>query len=713
MATTIRGLKASYFRGFTRQQPLDLSSPMTILYGGNAMGKSSVLNAIEWCIFGDTCKGGVTGLRERVDWEPENRASPDECSVELDCQVGEGDVVLHRVPGKRRGASGLSIRLPDQVTLKGDEAELWVRNRFGTFSSFMATVYQHQENIRYLAVAQPKEHRDAITRLLGLSDYNDLADAIRRSRLYKMGDSIMADLDKLQDRVKAKTESLTEHSNQIAQKISVDPDTVFPTTIRRAAEEIMRLTETFSAKRTGDWVLPRIPPESAPIEGFISSVRDTARTCFGALPSTKRSQELGVEASKIRRDLATLNDAVSTKKQIGGQLDQYVAKHGSHQDVAQSLSEIRTAKDDLEGRLKTTNELGAALSSLLKYMESRGNGEGAGECPACGNQTMDQHSYLKGKVNELLSAEGNALRTQIDAALESERQADETLREIERLEKSFETATVQLTTTEQIISQELQLAWRANEDPLQVVGKRLDVVETEARQVEKEVGEAAGHLRQIEEGCDRIADLDTILSNNTLSIRLRRIEETPKFKTLKSLAEEAGQLKLDCDAIVDAIISARDEESREIVEASKSKVSEYFALLSENPAVDALEMTMETRRGAENYGFRDSEGNNVVPILSLGDLNSLALAIFSGLGEINHGGLAFQTIIFDDPSQSMGSHHKRALAQLLNLLAGSRQVIVSTMDREFYDLIMSEVTVRKLSLVFEAWSPETGPRIGR
>jgi predicted ATPase len=192
---------------------------------------------------------------------------------------------------------------------------------------------------------------------------------------------------------------------------------------------------------------------------------------------------------------------------------------------------------------------------------------------------------------------------------------------------------------------------------------------------------------------------------------LTSIKDSAAYKELKNLSEDAGQLKLDCQAIVEAIVSTRDEESREIVEASKSKVRDYFALIAENPGIDALEMAMETKWGSENYSFQDSGGENVVPILSLGDLNALALAIFAGLGEVNRNALALSTIVFDDPSQSMGSHHKKKLAELVDKLAQNRQVIVSTMDKEFFEALEHNITKRKKCITLEGWDPETGPRI--
>lgn len=65
---TVRG-----FRGFVGEQTFEFSSPATILSGENHCGKSSTLNAVEWCLFGDQCKGKETNIRERVGWVVQNQ----------------------------------------------------------------------------------------------------------------------------------------------------------------------------------------------------------------------------------------------------------------------------------------------------------------------------------------------------------------------------------------------------------------------------------------------------------------------------------------------------------------------------------------------------------------------------------------------------------------------------------------------------------------
>ncbi len=62
----IKRIEIEGFRGFTIKISLEFENPVTLLYGGNHQGKSSVLNAIEWCLYGYECIGDKSGIRERV-----------------------------------------------------------------------------------------------------------------------------------------------------------------------------------------------------------------------------------------------------------------------------------------------------------------------------------------------------------------------------------------------------------------------------------------------------------------------------------------------------------------------------------------------------------------------------------------------------------------------------------------------------------------------
>jgi ABC-type uncharacterized transport system ATPase subunit len=57
----------------------------------------------------------------------------------------------------------------------------------------------------------------------------------------------------------------------------------------------------------------------------------------------------------------------------------------------------------------------------------------------------------------------------------------------------------------------------------------------------------------------------------------------------------------------------------------------------------------------------------------------------------------------------MGKHHKDKLAEVINDIAEKRQVIVSTMDNEFMELLKNKISMEQLTIDIEGWEPDCGP----
>src|SRR5262245_44610699 len=123
---TVRG-----FRGFAAERTFEFISPITIFSGENHCGKSSTLNALEWCLLGEQCKGVATNIRERVGWVIQNRhVSPINVLVELRLADPNGEIIvrrrLHQAAKKRSPAEELEIECPDGETLSNAAAKQWL-----------------------------------------------------------------------------------------------------------------------------------------------------------------------------------------------------------------------------------------------------------------------------------------------------------------------------------------------------------------------------------------------------------------------------------------------------------------------------------------------------------------------------------------------------------------------------------------------------------
>lgn len=91
------------FKGFTVKQDIPLNGKHIFLFGKNGSGKSSIVEAIRWCLF---------GLAERPETEVRNAYyAPGECNVELELLAEDG--IWHVKRSLRPGAERSRIEILD------------------------------------------------------------------------------------------------------------------------------------------------------------------------------------------------------------------------------------------------------------------------------------------------------------------------------------------------------------------------------------------------------------------------------------------------------------------------------------------------------------------------------------------------------------------------------------------------------------------------
>ena len=75
------------------------------------------------------------------------------------------------------------------------------------------------------------------------------------------------------------------------------------------------------------------------------------------------------------------------------------------------------------------------------------------------------------------------------------------------------------------------------------------------------------------------------------------------------------------------------------------------------------------------------------------------------------GGFGF--VLLDDPSQSLSSGHKENLVKVLDRVAGSRKVVLATMDRELREDLAGGLTKPNAEYRFAPWTPGRGVTVRR
>src|SRR5207249_2579522 len=125
--------------------------------------------------------------------------------VVLELTGTEGCYVVDRAwsrSGRRAARMELRLSLPTGEILVDAQAEQRLAQLIGaTFRDFFTTVYQHQEAIRAVLTQEPRERNDAIDRLLGLSIYRNVQDALVKAKAADRQRAMRAQFEAFEQRV--------------------------------------------------------------------------------------------------------------------------------------------------------------------------------------------------------------------------------------------------------------------------------------------------------------------------------------------------------------------------------------------------------------------------------------------------------------------------------------------------------------------------------
>lgn len=209
-------------------------------------------------------------------------------------------------------------------------------------------------------------------------------------------------------------------------------------------------------------------------------------------------------------------------------------------------------------------------------------------------------------------------------------------------------------------------------------------------------------IRPVEAVLDRVEHLEAIEHDEQ---QLREFETS--FQTVQ---REKRRLNFSMQRLVELRNALLD-----ISETAKSKQQEivlqliqeldidrFYEQLAPHPVYSQLRLEPElTNRGTFNYWIKAvssdlSRDTHIQTRFSTAQANAAAIAIFLAVNQ--RLSKALETVILDDPSQSMDKSYKQRLARTLS--TSSRQVVVATEDEQLFEaltLAFDDCTVYELA----------------
>lgn len=147
--------------------------------------------------------------------------------------------------------------------------------------------------------------------------------------------------------------------------------------------------------------------------------------------------------------------------------------------------------------------------------------------------------------------------------------------------------------------------------------------------------------------------------------------------TAQKQLTQGEALDAACRAAIECEKRLRSQRLTPIVERSKA----IWQQLRQESNVELVEIALTgvaNRRGLDIKATVDDTGGDALAVMSQGELNSLALALF--IPRVTSDQSPFRFLILDDPVQAMDPTKVEGLAAVLAELAKTRQVIVFSHD---------------------------------
>lgn len=712
---TIKKLKIKGFRGYMDEKEFAFNNPITIFSGENHRGKSSTLNAIEWCFFGNECAGKNTGIRERIDWEISNRNLSSGTGVYVKVELEDENKISYEIERKWISARKNELKIStEDKKLHGDKAEEKLRQLLRlSFQDFLTSAYQHQEAVRAILTQEPSEKNEAIDRLLGLSVYRNILTGIEAAKISSKQKEMDNELDNFRNRITAiidtHSRNLDDKKKQAGEK-GLKEEQLNEKGVLEIAMLVKKQLGRFASESGLVLAELGVPAQRKGISLFQKDAEDEIKRLRSEMPDVQMQNKLFESRSKLMQSKTEYDSRVDSLKAMDRDLEIFSKEIGKEDDLNNSKSQILKKISGNEKEMSEANAKSLIISKAMKYL--RLDGVNKNICPVCSKETDDLLKHLEREWKEKYETQVGKIQDEINKLICDLKNTESSLNKYREYKDKRENINNGLNEANKNISELLGRAISERDDLSVLINNEMKRIEEKLKELEQSVKSKQEILDKIVALLEQIRIVNDILNYEEKKKIVEQIKQSDEFKQMELLKDKMAILANDIDKIKEAINAASNEEAKGKIGLAGNIIDNFFRKITNNPMVIKVNLHVSVdSKGKNNYEFKDQNDNEITPILSQGDLNALALSIFLGMAYLKGAEQSCGFIMMDDPSQSLGSGHKEKFAEVIEEVLNSRMVILSTMDKELRDLTLSKITKAKTQYVFEGWTPQGGPEI--
>lgn len=728
----LKELTIEGFRGFREPFTLDLNHNIVLLHGPNGTGKSSVLDAIEFALFGDVEHFRGEEFSITRDELINSFIETEEAKVSLRI-LGANGTEYHIERKKIKGAKKTPLRLVfgDQK-LEEKEAQIEIDRMLKLrLRDFHSSVYLRQGLLQNMIMSGPAERARAIDSMIGIRDIDEILESIPISYASSKASELQTRIYGLESERIGALKTIRNQTKDIDKKLA-ERGFKGTLTIESARKVCVRISELLRTWEHGNLAMSDLPQPVDSISALQKRLDQLVSVHRGLL-KTKTPEEEEMDSETGRLD--SLDSEIANALVLLEDLEQRryrIVQDRTEEAVRAKIDEINSVIRQVELENKAFNMMTTLLTTGLSILDHSKEER----CPLCHLEfkRSELKKHIQGELEKIKESDAfGTNKVRIDRLQRELREHKDALENISKIDNEFrylrdmmKRIFVEKEAIQEVDPKLFELDCELFSNQLRTVRRRFTRQrrETETRlkkialskeqvlsQAENDLEIVTLMIEQLVKKA-RLSDLEGILPSTT--VEKQRLNEA-----LGQVEEYERNLRNLCSHLE----KRRTKAARKILRAISPQMNFIYGRLSPHPIYDTLKIDLERGRGRLgkrqlSYMIRATGSKNgmetfVKTIFSTAQKNVVGLSIFLALvfGATHN----VDAIVLDEPDQSLDEEHKENLVDIIRETQDFKQIIVATQDSSFKEVLTSKLVPSenesRIAHDFHDWSREHGPSI--
>jgi len=650
----LTNLSIEGFRGINTGINLTTDALSTVISGPNGFGKTTILQAIEWGLYGWIPH--MTGAEFDIEDAIVNQFHPAETAkVELTLESPTNRVKIIRTRKKghwSRRESKLVVET-DGTTLKDKAAQAKIQELLNlTEDEFYASKYLHQEALREFIIGDLKTRSAMMDRLLGTYSLRELIDSLPITQVTKRSNEIQAQIQTLQSTeltnlpvARAKLEDIKKRLLQrgivegdldirplpsafqeLARKVEgiANEIGVYVSHVETPPQHLTALQEAISKLRNNISLLEREKfkkyRELGDRRVILTSLRDQYKSLLERLEGLQvkdqealereihsieeqitKNEERRREARELRNFLhgetITLTNLQQNLIDIQEERGKLASEYGDMDSVKEQIAHLEGEISKLRGKIGGLETYGQAITSALDFIK----GQRPDVCPIC-KRSIDPLEIVDHLQKEIAQAKDGAqileLRQRVKELEIKMGNLQKIRGELDGLESRLKRANATMDEQRKRIAERTEM----REVSLETLNERLGNTESELKELESSIDRLTMEKHQLESSLSNLNEVKRSISTLTKEISTEIGIEGTGRELLQALSEvlDKTEAKIESFDTMTSLLEKLNEEVRRFddILTYLTQEAEVLRLEQEFPELEALmrELTDKHRR---------------------------------------------------------------------------------------------------------------------